>query len=88
MWEVGGEERQTQLRLTAMVCEGHHRDSEEPGASITVGLIIPVHPSTGSLENLLVTMTLRTSKHEQAPALVQRASTAEVKKGGADGMSG
>lgn len=87
MWEVGGEERQTQLRLTAMVCEGHHRDSEEPGASITVGLIIPIHPSTG-LRNLLVTMTLGTSKHEQAPALVQRASTAEVKKGGADGMSG
>lgn len=70
-----------------MVCDGHHRDSEEPGASITVGLIIPVHPSTG-LRNLLVTMTLGTSKHKQAPALVQRASTAEVKKGGADGMSG
>lgn len=35
-----------------MVCEGHHRDFEDPGASITVRFIIPVHPSTGSLENV------------------------------------
>lgn len=71
-----------------MVCEGHHRDFEEPGASITVGFIIPVHPSTSSLENLLVTMTLGTSKHEEAPAWVQRASTSRGEEGRADGMSG